>query len=212
MLRAQRLFRFILLAYPRDFRREFGADMAQVFRDCYRAKEKDRRPFGIWGLWLRTLLDVVRTAPKEHLDNLGKDRSVMNNLRKDIVALLGCLGIVIGAFFLLSYGRRHEVSSILIFGKALDAIVATGIVGNLIVFLLAKTTRLNPLRTAFWAFLMVNVVLALVSALIGSRVDPQFRLGSLLIGYVVSFLFWFGLHLMWAKSSGQLAVGGGNNQ
>jgi len=45
-----------------------------------------------------------------------------------------------------------------------------------------------------------------VSALIGGRVDPQFRLGSVLIGYVVSFLFWFGLHWMWAKSSRQLAV------
>ena len=208
MLRGQKFFRVILLAYPREFRREFGPDMAQIFRDCYRAEEKNNGPLGIWRLWLRTLLDMVRTAPKEHLEELGKDSSVMNNLRKDIIALLGCIGIVAMAFFLLSYGRKHVVPAILVFGFALDALVTAGIVGNLIIFLLVKTTGLNSLRTALWTFLVVNVVLALLSALIGSHVDPQFKLGSLLIGYVASFLFWFGLHWMWSKGSGQLAVSG----
>jgi hypothetical protein len=210
MLRSQKFFRLILLAYPREFRREFGPDMAQVFRDCYRAEEKNGGPFGVWRLWLHTLLDLIRTAPKEHLEKLGKDSSVMNNRRKDIIALLGCIGIVAIAFFLLSYGRKHGVPSILVFGFALDALVTAGIVGNLIIFLLVKTTKLNPLRTALWTFLVVNAVLFLVATLIGSRVDPQFRLGSVLIGYVVSFLFWFSLHWMWSKSSGQLAVSGNN--
>jgi hypothetical protein len=208
MLRSQKFFRLILLAYPREFRREFGPDMTQVFRDCYRAEEKNSGPLGVWRLWVHTLFDLVRTAPKEHLEKLRKDSSVMNNLRKDAVALLGCIGIIVIAFLLLSYGRKHGVPSILVFGFALDALVTAGIVGNLIIFLVVKTTRLNPLRTALCTLLVVNVVLALVSALIGSRVDPQFRLGSLLIGYVVSFLFWFSLHWIWAKTSGQLAVSG----
>jgi hypothetical protein len=212
MLRSQRLFRFILLAYPREFRRVFGPDMAQVFRDCYREVEKS--PLGVWRLWLHTLPDLIRTAPKEHLEKLGKDSSVMNNLRKDALALLGCIGIIVIAFLLLSYGIKHGVPSILVFGFALDALVTAGIVGNLIIFLLVKTTRLNPVRTALWTFLVVNAVLLLVATLLGSRVDPQFRLGSVLIGYVVSFLFWFGLHWVWAKSkgSGQLAVSSGNNR
>lgn len=199
MLRSQELFRLILLAYPREFRREFGPDMAQVFRDCYRAEERTGGPIGIRRLWLHTLLDLIRTAPKEHLEKLGKDSSVMNNLRKDALALLGCIGIIVIAFLLLAYGRKHEVTAILLVGRSLDALVTAGAVGNLIVFLIVKTTRLNPLRTALWTFLVVNVVLALVSALIGSRVDPQFRLGSVLIGFVVSFLFWFGLHWAWAQ-------------
>jgi len=208
MLRAERFFRLILLAYPREFRREFGPEMAQLFRDCYRAKEKNSGLIGIGRLWLNIFIDLVRAAPKQHLERLGKENSIMNNLRRDVVALLGSLGIIVIAFLLLSYGRKHGVPSILVFGFALDALVTAGIVGNLIVFLLVKPTRLNPLRTALWTFLLVNFVLVLVSALVGSRVDPQFRLGSLLIGYVVSFLFWFGVHWLWSKSRGQLAVSG----
>lgn len=199
MPRSQKFFHLILLAYPREFRREFGPDMAQVFRDCYNAEKRTGGPIGIRRLWLHTLLDLIRTAPREHLERLGKDSSVMNNLRKDALALLGCIGIIVIAFLLLSYGRKHGAPSILVFGFALDALVTAGIVGNLIIFLLVKTTRLNPLRTALWAFLVVNAVLFLVATLIGSRVDPQFRLGSVLIGYVVSFLFWFGLHWAWAQ-------------
>ena len=159
MSRAQRFFRLVLLAYPREFRRQFGPDMAQVFRDCYRAEEKNSRPLGVWRLWLHTFLDLVRTAPKEHLEKLrkvGKDSSVMNKLRKDALALLGCIGIIIVALLLLSYGRKHGVPSILVFGFALDALVTAGILGNLIIFLLVKTTRLNPLRIALWTFLVAT--------------------------------------------------------
>jgi len=206
-----RLYWFLLLAYPRSFRREYAPHMAQVFRDCYRAEKINRGLPGVSRLILRTLLDLMRTAPKEHLENLGKDHSVMNNLRKDALALLGCIGIIVAAFLLLSYGRRHEVSSILFFGYALDALVTAGIVGNLIVFLLVRTTRLNPLRTALWTLLIVNGVLLLVTVIIGSRVGGQFRLGSVIVGYLVSFAFWFSLHWIWAKwkSDRHLALSSG---
>jgi len=198
MSRAQTLFQLVLLAYPREFRREFGSHMTQLFRDCYRAEEESGRPFGVSRLWLHTLLDLVRTAPKEHLENLGKENSVMNNLRRDALALLGCIAIIVTAFMLLSYGRKHEVSSILVFGYALDALVTAGVIGNLIVFLLVKITRLNPLKIALWTFLVVNAVPVIVLAIVGGRIDPQFRLGAILIGYLVSFLFWFGVHWAWA--------------
>ena len=198
MSRAQTLFQLVLLAYPREFRRDFGSHMTQLFGDCYRAEKESGRPFGVGRLWLHTLLDLVRTAPKEHLENLGKENSVMNNLRRDALALLGCIAIIAVAFLLLSYGRKHEVSSILVFGYALDALVTAGVVGNLIVFLMVKITRLNPLKIALWIFLVVNAVPVIVLAIVGGRIDPQFRLGSILIGYLVSFLFWFGVHWAWA--------------
>ena len=134
----------------------------------------------------------------------------MNNLRRDALALLGCIAIIAVAFLLLSYGRKHEVSSILVFGYALDALVTAGVVGNLIVFLMVKITRLNPLKIALWIFLVVNAVPVIVLAIVGGRIDPQFRLGPILIGYLVSFLFWFGVHWAWAwaqrKSSTQPAT------
>ena len=204
MLRAQKLFQLILFIYPRDFRRDFGPEMVQVFRDCYRIEEKKDRLFVTGQFWLRTIWDLARTAPKEHLDNLGKENPIMKNLRRDALALLGCVAIIAIAILLLSYGRRHEVSAILMFGYALDAIVTTGVVGNLIVFLLVKFTKLNPVRIALWVFLLVHAVPAILLAVLGSRMDPQFRLAATMTGYAISFVFWFGLHWLWSQRKAPL--------
>jgi hypothetical protein len=205
----ERLFHLLLLSYPRDFRREFGPEMVQVFRDCYRAAARNHGPLGVFRLLLHTIIDLLRTAPREHLENLGKDNPLMNNLRKDVLGILGCIGIIFAALLLLSYGRKHEISSILLFGRSLDALATAGIVGNLIVFVLVKAARLNQLRTAIWTLAVVNGALLIIAALVGSRVDPQFALGGLVAGYVVSFLFWCSLHWIWSKSSGGLAREGG---
>jgi uncharacterized membrane protein len=184
----------LLFAYPAAFRRAFGAEMVQVFRDSYRAKVEQRRVFQ---LWLHTLIDLVTSAFKEHIE---KENSAMNNIRKDAIAVLACVLVIAVAFILLSYGRKHEVSSILSFGYFLDALVMSGIVGNLIVFLLAKTTKLNSLRVAFSTFLIVHVVPLLLLVLIAGRNDPRFNIAATTIGYVGSFLFWMLLHWMWSKT------------
>lgn len=203
---SQRLYGLLLWAYPVEFRREFGSHMAQVFRDCHRAETRQRRSLGLWRLWLHVALDVIQTAPREHIENYGKENSIMTKPRGDIVVLLGCVGIIAMAFLLLHYGIKHEVTAILIFGYILDALVTTGIIGNLIVFVLRKTTRLDPVRTALWTFLVVTAAPALGLAIMASRIDPNFRLGPTLVGYIVSFLFWFGLHWMWARSKNQAEV------
>lgn len=128
----------------------------------------------------------------------------MRNVGRDAVALIGCIGIILTAFFLLSYGRKHEASSILMFGYVLDALVITGVIGNLIVFLLAKTTRLDPLRVALWTFLILNGVPAIILVFVGGRMDPQFRTTATLVGYAVSFLFWFGVHWIWSQTKGSV--------
>ena len=126
----------------------------------------------------------------------------MNHWQRSLMAIGGCLAIIVVAFFLLSYGRSHEVAPILFFGRILDALVTAGILGNLIVFLL-RLTRLDPVKTAFATMLAVNCLLGIVALLIGSRVDPDFRFGSVLFAYVVSFLFWFGVHWVWEKGNKQ---------
>jgi hypothetical protein len=196
---SQRLFQVSLRAYPREFRREYGPHMAQLFRDCYRHEQRNHGAPGIVRLWIHTFFDIARTAPSEHVENLGRENSIMNNLRKDALALVGAIAIIALAFLLLSYGRKNEVSAILMFGSALDALVTAGIVGNAIVFLLVKITKLNPLRTALWTFLVIHVALLALAAAVGTRVDPNFSFGKVVFGYVVSFLFWFGLHWMWAQ-------------
>jgi hypothetical protein len=180
--------------------------MEQFFTDCYRAEKMTRGVFGVGALWLRTLLDLVRAAPREHLENLGKDYPIMRNLGRNALAFLGSIALIVIAFLLLSYGRKHEVSAILVFGRILDAVMTAGIVGNLIVFLLVTITRFNPLRIALWTMLAVNGALFVVAALVGGKIDPAFSLGGVMLGYVVGFVFWFGLHWLWSKASATQAV------
>jgi len=190
---ASRLYDWLLRAYPPEFRREFGHEMVQVFRDCYRSEERNR---SLPGFWCRTLLDLFTTAAKERADNSGREGVFMNR-RSDAIALLGCIAIIVVAFLLLTYGRKNEVGSILLFGYVLDAVVTTGVIGNLIVFVLAKTTKLDPLRTALWTFAVVHAVLLLFIIGVVGRSDPRFNLAATAIGYVVSFAIWAGLHYAW---------------
>lgn len=190
------IYSILLLAYPREFRQEYGSQMVLLFLDCQRdARTAPART----RIWLRTLIDLLRTAPREHLEKIRKENTFMRNLRTDLFAIGGCVLIILAALLLLNYGRSHQVSSILVFGFALDAIVFTGVLGNLIVFLLVKLTKIRPLRIAFWTFLIVSLVPALALTVIAIAVDPKFNAPNVLIGYVVSFFFWYGLHRLWAN-------------
>lgn len=200
---SMRIYRCLLFAYPAHFRRRFGNQMLQTFRDCYRFEVNKA------GFWLRTLGDLVLTAVRERADSSGREGVFMNNTRRDAIALLACAGIIVIAILLLTFGRKNEVSSILTFGYILDAIVTTGVIGNLLYFILAKTTKFNRLRLVLGTFGVVHAVLFLLAALVAGRVDPRFNLAAVTVGYAVSFLFWTGLH--WAlqrteSNSGQQPV------
>jgi hypothetical protein len=187
------IYSILLLAYPREFRREYGSQMVLLLLDCQRdARTAPART----RIWLRTLVDLVRTAPREHLEKIKKENNFMRNLRTDLIAIGGCVVIILAALLLLNYGRAHQVPSILLFGYVLDALVFTGVLGNLIVFLLIK--RFRPLRVAFWTFLIVTLVPAIAITLIAGR-DPNFNAPNVVIGYVVSFFFWYGLHWLWSN-------------
>jgi hypothetical protein len=191
-----RIYSILLLAYPREFRREYGSQMVLLLLDCQRdARTAPART----RVWLRTLVDLVRTAPREHLEKIRKENNFMRNLRTDVFAIGGCILIILVALLLLNYGRSHQVSSILLFGHVLDALAFTGILGNLIVFLLIKLTRFRPLRIAFWTFLLVTLVPLIALLVIAGAADPNFNAPKVVIGYVVGFFFWYGLHWLWSN-------------
>jgi hypothetical protein len=186
------LYSILLLAYPRQFRRQYGSQMSLLLLDCQR---QARNTPAVFRLWLRALMDLVKTVPVEHLQNMREENGFMSKLQTNLVAIGGCVLLIIGAMLLLSYGRSHQVSSILVFGYVLDAIAFTGLVGNFIVFLLAKLTSLRPLRIALWTFLILAVGSVLAATVITGRLDP-----NVVVGYIVSILFWYGLHWLWTQT------------
>ena len=170
--------------------------MLQVFRDCYRDEASNG---SVPRFWMRTLIDLVFTAMRERLDNSEKEGVFMNR-RIDPMALLSCIGIIVVAFLLLTFAR-NGVASIPLFGFFLDALATTGIVGNLVLFILLKATAINPLRAALWVFGVVHGVLLLFIVLVISKNDPTFSFANVLFSYVLSFLFWTGLHWAWSLKS-----------
>jgi hypothetical protein len=65
--RSERIYRWLLRLYPREFVEEYGAQMARLYRD--RARDE-----GTLRLWL-ALADVFRTAPKEQV-NVASDGAI----------------------------------------------------------------------------------------------------------------------------------------
>ena len=63
---AVRIYRFLLLGYPAEFRNEYGEEMETLFAARMKAESSFR-------LWPEVLADVVTTVPKEHLSIIAAD-------------------------------------------------------------------------------------------------------------------------------------------
>jgi predicted permease len=66
-----RVFRRLLRLFPAEFRGDFGDEMASDFED--QRADAARREGGIRRLWWRTVVDVLRRAPREHADVIRRD-------------------------------------------------------------------------------------------------------------------------------------------
>ena len=66
-----RLFRALLRLFPAEFRGDFGDEMSADFQD--QRRDAEARPRALRHLWFRTAADMLRRAPREHLDVLRRD-------------------------------------------------------------------------------------------------------------------------------------------
>lgn len=64
---SDRLYRSLLLIYPREFRCAFGGEMAQTFRACCREALHGAGAMGLLRLWSNVLSDLAISATVEHI-------------------------------------------------------------------------------------------------------------------------------------------------
>ena len=64
---SERVYRLLLLAYPREFRRTYRREMIQTFRDCCREALQRREQWGVLRLWSLMLYDLVTTVFTEYV-------------------------------------------------------------------------------------------------------------------------------------------------
>lgn len=84
----------LLTLYPIEFRARFGREMAQVFRDCCSDQLRDGGVVGLGGFWLRTLLDLVVSVPRERRRALlyAEDLGMRTGSLIDSIVLLAIIG------------------------------------------------------------------------------------------------------------------------
>ena len=121
LARHQRIYRKLLLAYPRAFRQVYGADMVQVFGDRLRDERVHTGRRARVRVWLLTLLDLFKSAPVQRLEKKMSREASFGIL---FVLFLAFAAV---AFMLGSRGPGVAVS----LGVLIAAAIALGVSGSL---------------------------------------------------------------------------------
>lgn len=188
-----RVYAVMLRGYPSAFRREFGREMWQVFRDRCRESARAGGGHGLVRLWAETLLDLLSTAPREHAEKLLEGGRLMKTLRTVVLALAAYAFALLVAAPL--FVRHREQMPIFLAGLA-DALIATGIIFNFVFQIITlprlasgvKAVRLAGLATG----LLVAALITLMSMSGGGRLGAE-----IIVAQLVAFFFWYALHLWW---------------
>jgi hypothetical protein len=67
MTRSERVYRRLLVIYPRSFRAQYEDEMVRLFLEQLGDAQRSGRGRDVAALWLQSLGDVVSSAPGEHL-------------------------------------------------------------------------------------------------------------------------------------------------
>ena len=103
---SEHVYKALLKAYPKEFRREYGLQMAQAFRDSCGEELGRDGIVGLIKLWVRTLLDLVMTALVERSSARANDEEA--GMKDYKLAGIGFVLLLAPLFFvsasLLKYG------------------------------------------------------------------------------------------------------------
>jgi hypothetical protein len=112
---SERLYRALLAAYPKEFRRAHGREMAQVFRCICREEVVSDGSRGLARLWVRTLWDLLATALAERIKQALGWSTLVGSSSK-LVRWSG-LAAAAGGVLLMAYGVLSWVNAARLYGE-----------------------------------------------------------------------------------------------
>jgi len=149
---AERIYRFLLHAYPPEFRAKYGREMVLVFRDQCRDGDV-RAP----GFWVRVFWDVVRSAPALRA-HATQTVEVFMKIAAVVTVLLGAFGIL-GSVREWIAGSRQPMSTTYVLAVVLGVFAFVVLVG-------AGVAILRQRRHGARLALVVSLVLAIAARLL----------------------------------------------
>ncbi len=75
-----RVYRMLVAVYPKSFRREYGAEMTELFGDLLRDARRQRGSFGAVGLWFQVLCEIMPTATRQHCHEMQRRVTMFGRL------------------------------------------------------------------------------------------------------------------------------------
>lgn len=205
------LYRHLLVAYPLPFRREYGAQMVQVFRDCCREATAMNGNIGLIRYWLVALGDLIVSALAErrrkelhmtrtHWIRVGSLSAIIGGGIATIFAALdltvaiaqlldenSSVGLAIFPVHIVSWGAPALVLLyvLALVGLQVRGASRTGAVGWISITLAILGTVISSLGSGLTSVILYSQADSCYSPLNCNFYDPN---GYLMMGYMVGLL------------------------
>jgi hypothetical protein len=135
---AERIYRFLLRAYPPVFRSEYGREMLLLFRD--QCREGDARTLGFWAA---IISDVVRSAPAQRVEAWGSRATENNRTMGVIMKLTAMVTVLLGVLSVLNTGVELGAAATQTIHGAHAVSLALGVFAG-VLLLAAGVAMLSP--------------------------------------------------------------------
>ena len=158
-----RIYESMLWLYPREFRRQYRADLVQNFADLL----DDR---GIRTAWARTSIDLIVTVPRYRLESIMSEQKSATTINVTLAVL------VVGAMLALGSGF-YPITPVLLVIALVVAFVQRGALARAI-----RTPGTNRRRNRLGVAVVLAVIfLAAIFSYMNDLGDEKISTASLLI-------------------------------
>ena len=193
---AERVYRLLLRAYPRDFRSEYGGEMMLLFRDEYRSRNAAALAF-----WTTMVSDVARSATSIWLEELSARAKDYTQIVEVIMKLAGILAVLLGVYGVVNALAEAVAGMGATPGGAYIVALVLGIIAAALLLTAGAALLRSPVsgrRTAIIASLA-----SLVGVVIARLLSPWMSMLALVVG--IGFPIVLFVALQWPNRSGPSA-------